>query len=417
MEDLFYFAYLLEGKFTYMLELKPKSDRNILLLIGIIIIAVNLRPGMTSVGPLLGIIRDDLQLANWSVALLTSLPLLAFAFISPLVPRLGRSLSNERAMILGLLLLMLGIFIRSTTLIILLFTGTILVGLGIAICNVLLPGVVKENFPLKVGLMTSVYSTTMGIFAAISSGLSVPFASGLNWGWERSLAFWMLPALLGVLIWGFLSRENKGANDVEMRYVSSDNFKIWRSPLAWQVALYMGLQSTVFYVSVSWLPEIFHSNGIDLSKAGWLLSYTQLIGMPVSFIVPVLAGRMRSQQVIVLLLGLFSMTGLAGLLFFGQNYILLLISTTFLGISLGGTFALALTYLGIRAKNAEDAAELSGMAQSVGYTCAALGPVLIGLIFDLTNNWTFPLVVLLIISSLVILFGLGAGRDRVVFQE
>lgn len=380
-------------------------------------VAMNLRPGMTAVGPLLGVIRDDLQLANWSAGLLTSLPLLAFAFISPLVPKLGIHLTNERAIVFGLLLLVIGIAVRSTAIIFFLFLGTILVGLGIAICNVLLPGVVKEKFPAKVALMTSVYSTTMGIFAAISSGLSIPFASDLNWGWQLSLAFWIIPALFGIVVWLFLSNQNKKHSKVEVRYVTSSKNRIWQSPLAWQVALYMGLQSTLFYVSVSWLPEIYHSNGIDLNQAGWLLSYTQLIGMPVSFIVPVIAGKMRSQQAIVLTMGFFSLSGLAGLLLFGHHYIVLLVSTTLLGISLGGTFALALTYLGIRAKTSTDAAELSGMAQSVGYTCAAFGPVMIGFIFDLTGNWTVPLIVLLIINIFIILFGYGAGRDRFVFQE
>jgi len=282
---------------------------------------------------------------------------------------------------------------------------------------VLLPGVVKEKFPAKVGLMTSVYSTTMGIFAAISSGLSIPFAKSLNWGWQLSLVFWTIPAIVGIIVWTIISKKSRDRNTVQVQYITSSDFRIWRSPLAWQVALYMGLQSSLFYVSVSWLPEIYLSYGIEASQAGWLLSYTQLIGMPISFIVPVLAGRLRSQQIIVLILGFFSIGGFLGLLFLGHNYTALLISTTFIGISLGGTFALALTYLGIRAKNAGDAAELSGMAQSVGYTCAALGPVLIGLIYDLTNNWSVPLVVLLFITVFVVLFGLAAGRNRFVFEE
>jgi len=397
--------------------IKKKNNSHLFFLIGIIIIAINLRPGMTAVGPLLGIIRDDLGLANWSVGLLTSLPLLAFALISPLVPQLGVRLTNERAMVVGLFILLVGITIRSTAVILLLFVGTIIVGLGIAICNVLLPGVVKEKFPAKVGLMTSVYSTTMGIFAAISSGLSIPFAKSLNWGWQLSLVFWTIPAIVGIIVWTIISKKSRDRNTVQVQYITSSDFRIWRSPLAWQVALYMGLQSSLFYVSVSWLPEIYLSYGIEASQAGWLLSYTQLIGMPISFIVPVLAGRLRSQQIIVLILGFFSIGGFLGLLFLGHNYTALLISTTFIGISLGGTFALALTYLGIRAKNAGDAAELSGMAQSVGYTCAALGPVLIGLIYDLTNNWSVPLVVLLFITVFVVLFGLAAGRNRFVFEE
>lgn len=388
-----------------------------LVIIGIVIVAINLRPGMTAVGPLLGIIRDDIGLSNWSAGLLTSLPLVAFAIISPVVPRLGVRFTNERTMIIGLALLVIGISVRSISMMIFLFIGTILVGLGIAICNVLLPGVVKEKFPAKVALMTSVYSTTMGVFASFSSGLSIPFARGLGWGWQVSLLVWTIPALIGIIIWALLSKKNRENNQVEMRFVSSDNWRIWRSPLAWQVALYMGLQSSLFYVSISWLPEIFHSHGVSMNTAGWLLSYTQLIGMPVSFFIPVIAGRLKSQQIVVLGLGVCSISGFLGLLLFGGNYIAMMISTTLIGISLGGTFALALTFLGIRAEKAEDAAELSGMAQSVGYSFAAVGPVLIGFLFDLSKGWQVPLIVLVIIAIFVVLFGMGAGRNRYVFEN
>lgn len=405
-----------------MLRQQSQSKRQtskvyrLFLILGVFIIAINLRPGMTSVGPLLGTIRDDLHLSNWSVGLLTSLPLIAFAIISPIVPNIGNRLTNERTMIIGLALLVIGISIRSISLIVFLFLGTILIGLGIAICNVLLPGVVKEKFPTKVALMTSIYSTTMGIFAAISSGLSIPFAEGLGWGWQMSLLIWTIPPFIGIFIWAILAKQNRRTYEVEMKHVSSDHWRIWRSSLAWQVALYMGLQSSLFYISISWLPEIFHSYGITMNTAGWLLSYTQLIGMPFSFIVPVIAGRLKSQRIVVLGLGLFAITGFFGMLFLGDNYLLMLLSATLVGIALGGQFALALTFLGIRASRAKDAAELSGMAQSVGYTFAAIGPVFIGFLFDITNNWQVPLAVLVGIATCVVLFGLGAGRDRYVYE-
>jgi CP family cyanate transporter-like MFS transporter len=190
---------------------------------------------------------------------------------------------------------------------------------------------------------------------------------------------------------------------------------MWRSPLAWQVALFMGFQSSLFYITISWLPEILHSNGVSIAMAGWMLSYTQMIGMPASFLVPVIAGRLKSQRSIVLVLGLFAVGGFSGLLFSTSN-ILIIMSITLIGITLGGSFALALTFLGIRAKNARHAAELSGMAQSIGYSLAAIGPVCIGLLYDVTGNWEVPLLTLIIISVLVILFGIGAGRDRYVLK-
>lgn len=393
----------------------PKRLYQFLIVVGILFIAFNLRPGITAVGPLIGTIRDDIGLANWSAGLLTSLPLVAFALISPIVPRLGKKFTNEWAMVFGLVILVLGMGIRSISFVFFLFLGTLLVGFGIAISNVLLPGVVKDKFPTKVALMTSVYSTTMGTFAAISSGLSIPFAEGLRWGWQPALFIWAIPAIIAIIIWIYLAKKNQRTNDVEMKYIGARGGQIWRSPLAWQVALFMGFQSSLFYITISWLPEILVSNGMSIATAGWMLSFTQIIGMPASFLVPVIAGRFKSQRGIVLLLGLFAIAGFSGLLLNVSN-ILTIISITLIGIMLGGSFALALTFLGIRARNARHAAELSGMAQSIGYSLAAIGPVCIGLLYDLTNAWNVPLIVLVVISMFVLLFGIGAGRDRYVLE-
>ncbi len=393
----------------------PKRLYQFLLIVGILFIAFNLRPGITAVGPLIGTIRDDIGLANWSAGLLTSLPLIAFAIISPIVPRLGKKFTNEWAMVFGLAILVIGMGIRSISFALFLFVGTLFVGLGIAISNVLLPGVVKDKFPTKVALMTSVYSTTMGTFAAISSGLSIPFAEGLGWGWQPALFVWVVPAILAMIIWTYLAKKNQSVNGVEMKHIGARDGQIWRSPLAWQVALFMGFQSSLFYVTISWLPEILHSNGVSIATAGWMLSFTQIIGMPASFLVPVIAGRFKSQRGIVLVLGLFAISGFSGLLLNISN-VMIIVSITFIGITLGGSFALALTFLGIRARNAQHAAELSGMAQSIGYSLAAIGPVCIGLLYDVTNAWKVPLIVLIIISILVILFGIGAGRDRYVLE-
>lgn len=412
--------FILEGvSFVSLYDSKTEEQTmrmyRFLLIIGIVLVAFNLRPGMTSVGPLIGMIRDDIGLANWSAGLLTSLPLLAFAAISPIVPILSQRLTNDWTMVVGLITIIIGITIRSISFVAFLFIGTILVGLGIAICNVLLPGIVKDKFPTKVALMTSVYSTTMGVFAAIASGLSVPFATGLNWGWKLSLFVWTIPAVIGMIIWIYLAKRNRTTNGIQLVYDTSVNGKIWRSSLAWQVALFMGLQSSLFYVTISWLPEILHHNGLSITTAGWILSYTQLIGMPASFIIPVIAGRLKSQKVLVFLLGGSAITGFSGLLL-STSFLAIVISTTFLGIALGGCFALALTFLAIRAKTAKDAGELSGMAQSIGYLLAALGPVFIGFLHDLTNEWTVPLLVLIGVTILVIIFGTGAGQDKYVLN-
>ncbi|MGP4105619.1 CynX/NimT family MFS transporter [Virgibacillus sp. L01] len=386
-----------------------------ILIAGIVIVAFNLRPAITSVGPLIGTIRDDVGLSNWSVGLLTSLPLVAFAVMSPVAPKLGNRFSNERTLIAGLILLLFGITVRSFPFSALLFIGTLFVGFGIAICNVLLPGVVKEKFPAKVALMTSVYSTAMGIFAATASGLSIPFARGLDMGWQFTLIIWTVPAIIGIVIWIYLSKKNKADNDVEMQYVNVSDNRMWKSPLAWQVACFMGLQSFMFYVTISWLPEILHDYGVSMATAGWMLSFTQFVGLPASFFVPMIAGRFKSQRGIVLAMTICALVGYGGLLI-GSSYTVMVISTILIGITLSGSFALALAFLGMRARNSRQSAELSGMAQSFGYSLAAVGPIFIGYLYDVTHVWTVPLLTLIGVSLLVMIFGMGAGRNRYVLD-
>ncbi|WP_042222399.1 CynX/NimT family MFS transporter [Oceanobacillus manasiensis] len=396
------------------LENKQKLSQ-FLIIAGIIVVAFNLRPAITSVGPLISTIRDELGMSNWSVGLLTSLPLVAFAIMSPLIPRIANRYTNERVMLAGLVILLIGISVRSFSLISLLFLGTLLVGIGIAICNVLLPGVIKEKFPLKVAFMTSVYSTSMGIFAAAASGLSIPLANNIGLGWQWALTVWALPALVGIFIWASLNKQEKATKSMKVAFVTSENNAIWKSALAWQVAAFMGLQSFLFYVTISWLPEILHQYGLSMSAAGWMLSIMQLVGLPASFLVPVIAGKLKSQRPIVIVNGVLSITGYTGLLM-GESYLVMSISTVLIGITLSGTFALALTFLGMRAKDAKQAAALSGMAQSLGYLLAAVGPLLIGLLYDLTHSWSIPLLFLIGVSSCVVLFGMGAGRNKYVLE-
>lgn len=388
-----------------------KSLYKVWLITGIVLVAFNLRPAITSLGPLVGMIQKDVGLAHWSAGLLMSLPLIVFAIMSPIVPKIANRISNEMALLVGLSSLLIGILIRSIPMAFFLFTGTLFIGIGIAIGNVLLPAIAKDKFPKHFGLMTSVYSTSMGLIASLASGVSVPLAEGMNLGWKGALNVWAIPAVAAILVWGYLSKFNQ-RNQKELKRAKTSS-TIWRSPLAWQIAIFMGFQSFLFYVTISWLPEILHSHGLSMETAGWLLSFTQIVGLPASFIIPMIAGRFRSQIWLSFMLSLCSVVGYGGLLL-GSTYPILIISLIFIGIALGGTFPLALSYIGLRAKNAGQAAELSGMAQSTGYILAAVGPLLIGYLFDYTHIWTIPLITLMIISTVVMLFGMLSGRDLYV---
>ncbi|MFP3123618.1 MFS transporter [Ectobacillus funiculus] len=381
--------------------------RTWILIIGIICAAANLRSPLTGVGPILEFIQSDTGMSNTLAGMLTTLPLLAFAFFSPLAPKIARNIGMGYTLFGALLLLAVGIILRSVPVTGTLFIGTALIGIAIAICNVLLPSLIKQEFPYKVGLMTGVYSASMNMWAAIASGISIPLTQGLGFGWRISLACWILLSLISIAVWIPQLRTHKRRN-------SSVHTKesLWHSKLAWNVTMFMGLQSVVFYSVVTWLPAILHQQGVSQSAAGWLLSLAQLASLPPTFIVPIMASRSSNQRglvgfiVAVLLLGYIGL--LSGATAFVPLYVILL------GIGTGSGFGLATMFFTLRTRNAHEAAELSGMAQSVGYLLAAAGPILFGFVHDLTHNWTIPLLILVAAAILLFIFGMGAASSNYV---
>ncbi|RFB14966.1 MFS transporter [Bacillus sp. HNG] len=385
-----------------------------LLIIGIIFVAFNLRPAITSVGPIIELIRSDLGISNGVAGFITTLPLISFAILSILAPKIGQMIGNERTIFLGLLVLCIGIITRSLGFMPTLFLGTLLVGVGVAIGNVLIPSIVKLHFPLKVGIVTSIYTTSMNTLAAIGSGVSIPLAKGQSLGWKWALAFWTVLAVIAMIIWLPQLRNN---NKTSASYSGpSSNGAMWRSSIAWQVTLFMGLQSFLFYCTVAWLPEILESHGMQLSIAGWMVSLMQLVGLPTTFLAPVIANRLKSQKMMVCIIGIVYLTGIMGLMFVQTN-ILLILSIICIGAAQGASISLALTMIGLRTKDSRQAANLSGMAQSIGYLLAAIGPTLVGFLFDYTQSWLTPLVIFIVISILMTIAGVGAGRNRYVAGE
>ncbi|WP_163141146.1 MFS transporter [Bacillus sp. 22-7] len=380
---------------------------------GIIFVAFNLRPAITSVGPLIGAIRDETGISNSAAGLLTTLPLVAFALLSPFVPRIAQKLGSEWSILLGLTILGAGIAARSLGMLPPLYIGTVLIGLGVGLCNVLLPGMVKEKFPQKVGLLTGIYTFSMGICAGLAPGFSIPLAENLGLGWRLSLGVWTILIFIAIIVWLPQIRERKKKTAAPK--VSAPKGSIWSSPIAWQVTLFMGLQSMVYFSATTWLPEILHSQGREIAATGWMVTVLQFSGLPVNFIIPVLADRLPNQKGIALGIGLFTFAGLMGLLM-NVNAIISNISIVLLGIGLGAAISHSLTLIGLRAENAKQAASLSGMAQSVGYLLAAAGPILIGSLYDLFHSWTVPLIFLMIITAIFTISGIGAGRDQFVLQ-
>lgn len=382
------------------------------MLVGILLLAANLRPAITSVAPLIGIIRSDTGISNGVAGLLTALPLLAFGVLSPAAPWFGRRFGTGRVLLGGMILLAAGILLRSAGPPLALFTGTVVVGGAIVLGNVLLPSLVKSEFPERVGVMTSVYTTTIGLVAAFAAGASFPLYSLEGIGWRGALALWAIPALLGAAAWTLvlirLRRNGSPATSPVMR-VARRGGNLLRSPLAWQVTGFMGLQSLTYYATLTWLPEILRAEGVSVAGAGWLLALSQFVAIPAMTVAPVIAGRRPSQRSIVATAVGLSGLGTLGLLVAGDTAAWLWV--LLLGLGQGACFSLALTFFALRAPDPERAAALSGMAQSIGYLVAASGPFFFGVLRDATGGWDVPLILLLAITVCLLIAGLGAARD------
>lgn len=383
------------------------------LILGIVLVAANQRAAITSVGPLIGNIRETTGLSNSLAGLLTTVPLLAFALLSPIAPKLSQRYTPERVVLVSLFVLLIGLISRSLSAEGpgMLFVGTLLIGLAISIFNVLIPSLVKRDFANNVGLMTGIYAVSMNLCGALASGISIPLARTVGLGWQGSLLCWCSLTVLAIFSWlpRLRSSQKKPWSTAQKM---NEGKSFWRSGLAWQVTAFMGLQSIMFYMLVAWLPDILSSRGMSEDTSGWMLSLLQFSMLPFTLIVPIIASRMRDQRPLVFLTVVLFLIGISGL--FMEDTSLVPLWIIIIGIAGACAFSLSMIFFSLRTKNSQEAAELSGMAQTIGYLLAAIGPLLFGLLHDLTHNWTVPLLLLLVATFFLLLAGIGAGRNKYV---
>lgn len=373
----------------------------------IMLVALNLRPAVVGVGPLLAEIQAAEGLSGTAAGVLTALPVLCFGLLATAAPWLARRFGIEWALLGVLVTLCLGIGVRTLHPAVALFTGTVLVGAAIAVGNVLMPGLVKRDFAHRTGLMTGLYTMSITAGGGLAAGVTVPIARAGGLDWRAALGVWGLFALLALLCWlPQLRRSGQRGGSGGARVAG-----LWRDPLAWQVAAFMGLQSLGFYAVSAWMPAVFVARGFDPVTAGWLLAVLSLFGLGGAMVAPVLAARAQQQgplivvQCLVAGLGLLVILTLPGLEALGMAV---------LGTGQGAALGLAMTLMTLRAPDAAHASQLSGMAQSVGYVLAAAGPFLVGALHDLTHTWTVPLLVLVALFVPQAVAGALAGRDRLV---
>jgi len=374
-----------------------------LLLLGLVLVALNLRPALSSMAPVLGQVSEGLGLSASQAGLLTTLPVLCLGLFAPLAPVLARRFGSERVILGILLTLALGILVRSALGAVGVFVGSLMAGASIGIIGVLLPGIVKRDFPKHAGTLTGVYTMALCLGAAMAAGATVPLSTHFDDSWALGLGFWMLPALLAMLVWLPQARQGHGLHKVAYRVRG-----LWRDPLAWQVTLYMGLQSSLAYIVFGWLPSILIGRGLNPTEAGLVLSGSVIVQLISSLSAPWLATRGKDQRLAIVIVMLVTLAGLFGCLYAPIEG--LWGWAVLLGLGQGGTFALALTLIVLRSKDAHVAANLSSMAQGVGYTLASMGPFAVGLVHDLTGGWDAVGWIFAVLGVGAIVFGLGAGR-------
>ena len=388
-------------------QMPPVMVRAWLLLLGMVLVALNLRPALSSMAPLLGEVSESLGLSAAQAGLLTTLPVLCLGLFAPLAPILARRFGTERVVLGILLVLGAGIVLRSYLGETGLFAGSILAGASIGVIGVLLPGIIKRDFAGHAGTMTGVYTMALCLGAALAAGATVPLSHYFDDSWQLGLGFWAVPAVIAAIFWLPQAGKRNGAHNVAYRVRG-----LLRDPLAWQVTLYMGLQSSLSYIVFGWLPSILIGRGLTPTQAGLVMSGSVIVQLVTALTAPWLATRGKDQRLAIVLVMSMTLAGLFGCLYapldglWGWAIVL--------GLGQGDTFSLALTLIVLRSRDAHVAANLSGMAQGIGYTVASMGPFAVGLVHELTGGWNAVGWIFAVVGIGAIIAGLGAGRAKYV---
>lgn len=426
----------------------PRAWATRLVVAGIVLSALNLRPAITSLGALLEDVRDGLGMSGSVAGLLTSVPSLCFALFGVMAPRLARRFGPAAVVCAGMVAITAGLLIRpyaGGTPVFLVASALAL--MGIAVSNVLMPVIVKRWFPDRVGSMTGLYSMALALGTSVAAAVTVPVADALG-GWRPGLAVWAALAAAAVLPWLPLVRDRgrtpagrsvagtapAGEEQAPAQAASGPagpeetpegpggtsahaepaRLRITRSRTAWALAVFFGLQATAAYITMGWMAQIFRDAGVPAGTSGLLLALTMVVGVPLGFVIPRVAGRLPHQGPVVVLIGLCGLAGYAGLYFAPEGGAWLW--ALLLGIS-NCAFPLALTMVGMRARTGAGVAQLSAFAQSTGYLISIPGPLLVGVLYQHSGGWGLPIALMAALMVPQIVVGFLAGRNRVVEDE
>lgn len=383
------------------------KKKQALLVAALLLSSCCLRAPITGVGSMISLIQEETGLANSAAGMLTTIPLLAFAAFSLFVGKAGSRFGAGSVMLWGLAITGAGVLCRSYGGMGGLFAGTVIIGIGIAVGNVLIPAFIKGYLAGREGIMTGIYTSLMAIFSGIAGAVSVPLS--LFCGWKNALAVWIFLLAITLIVW--LPSRSCTLEGQNAKQGGSGLGALIKNKMTWLVSLYMGIQSLLFYCFVAWLATIVQSKGFDVETAGYFNSVYLLVGIPGSLIFPIAAGGRRNQSGLAAGVGILYVGGMIAMVF-AQNTWMLMGAILCCGFCAGASLSFAMLLFGRHTKNAADASTLSGLAQSAGYMLAAAGPALMGELFDRTGSWTVPMLALVVMTGVLIVLGFWTGAGQ-----
>ena len=378
-----------------------KQTNKVIILLGIILLGMILRTPITSVGAIIGPLKNLLEINNTVAGLITTIPLIAFAIFSPFVAKISNKIGLEKTLYLAAIVTSIGLLLRFYINTSVFFVTTFIIGVGLTVGNVLLPGLAKKYFPENLGVMTGFYAVVMNVSASVAAGISYPILSS-NVGGEKfstglAVNIWLIVSILNIVIYAIITKNSKSERIEDKKSGVAGYLK---SLKMWSVMLSMGLQSALFYCSVSWFAEIMISKGFTPSEAGLLLCISQFAQFPSTFLVPVLAEKIKNKLIIPIFIALGYVVSLVGMVYIQGNFALMTIYIVLFALAGGGSFSYVMYLFSAKSKNEEEAADISGLAQAGGYWLAAIFPPLLGYIRDVLN-WDVAIYILIVTASLL----------------
>ncbi|MFC6177786.1 CynX/NimT family MFS transporter [Companilactobacillus huachuanensis] len=380
-------------------------------LLSMMLVAANLRLPITIIPPLLATIEKSLGIPKSLAGLITSIPLITFAIISPIIVKVAKKLGNELTIFVFFIILILGSYLRIIPTIWALMLGTFLAGVGIDSGNVLVPAIIKDHLPQQIPLGTSLYTMSMLLIGAIGTALSGILITKVNL--QTTLAILSAVAILALIFW----IPNLKYNHRETTTQHKSNYRsVWTQNLGWLITAFFGLQSIVYYSFITWLPSVLESHNISIIFASNLLTLLQLSGLPCSFIVPFLSIKKHGMRTLLIMLFIGYAIAPLGYLVSTNNAVFLTIVTIITGFGSGLAFNMAIIFFTEKTTNPYQTAEVSGMAQSAGYLLAAVGPVLFGFIENSVGSWNVVILILVVLSTLLALSGVLVARHKPIVE-